>query len=301
MMTDPAASRPGTHLDPDQLADLVEGLLAPVAADAARAHLASCPLCSGDFALIAGEDGAPGADPWSELLPAVEIPRDVAVRVEAALHREPPLSPAGPAGASHGTPATPAGSATHTARPRRRRRFGLALGGLAGATLAVVAGVGILSSTDNGNNSTGSAASGAARHANAAPSSPPNDGSHAATVPGGPLSPALGAQGTGSAGDSYGAASSIEKQAEDLLGQRMASPASGTAQAAKPQCTPSPVASGAKPLVSTRTEYQGKQAWLLVYAEPGTPSVADVYVVDLDACISGDSAQVAYQTTVPRG
>lgn len=301
MMTDPAASRPGTHLDPDQLADLVEGLMQPAVADSARAHLAACPLCSGDFALIAGEDDA-GVAAWSELLPPVSIPRDVAVRVEAALHREPPLSDAGPAAVSHAGPAASASHASSQASSRAarpwRRRFGLALGGVAGATLAVVVGVGVLSSTDSGNTSK-SSGSGSV-YSRVAPSSPSDDSPHAGAAPPNGKTPALGTQGTDSGGGSYGTAASIEKQAEALLGLHVESPASGTAQAAKPQCTPSPVAVGTKPLASTQTEYQGRQAWLMIYAEPGNPAVADVYVVDVASCTSGDSAQVAYQTTVAR-
>lgn len=304
MMTDPAASRPGTHLDPDQIADLVEGLMQPAMADAARAHLAACPLCSGDFALIAGENDDVGVAAWSEVLPPVPIPRDVAVRVEAALHREPPLTDAGSAAVSHAAPAAPAASASHAssrgssraARPWRRR-FGLALGGVAGATLAVVVGIGVLSSTDSGTN--GKSASGSAL-SKTAPSSSSGDSAHAGEESPNGKAPALGTQGTGSAGGSPGTAASIEKQAEELLGLRVESPASGTAQLAKPQCSPSPVAVGTRPLVSTLTDYQGRQAWLMIYAEPGNPAVADVYVVDVNSCTSGDSAQVVYQTTVAR-
>lgn len=286
MMTDPAASRPGTHLDPDQLADLVEGLLDPAAADLARTHLASCPLCSADFALIAGEDAGDryGAG-LGDLLPPTPIPQDVVTRIEAALHREPPL----------GTGQPLAGHAT--ARPRRRR-FRLALGSLAGATLVVAGGIGVFTAMNGGG---GSAKSNSA--SNAAPNAvTPNSqtGDSGSRVAGGPQeSPALGAPDTTSAGGSFGNLS-IEKQAAGLLGQHAESPASGTAQAGKVQCTPDTVPTGQKPITSAQTVYQGRQAWLFLYAEPGSPKIVDVYVVDRDSCGSDNLGHVAYQTTITR-
>lgn len=285
MMTDPAASRPGTHLDPDQLADLVEGLLDPAAADLARIHLASCPLCSADFALIAGEDAGDlyGAG-LGGLLPPTPIPQDVVTRIDAALHREPPLGTGQP-------------SAGHAAARPRRRRFRLALGSLAGATLVVVGGIGVFTAMNSGGSTKSSSASSATANAVAPNSQTGDSGSR---VAGGPHeSPALGAPDTTSAGGSFGNLS-IEKQAAGLLGQRAESPASGTAQAGKVQCTPDTVPTGQKPIASAQTVYQGRQAWLLLYAEPSSPKIVDVYVVDRDSCGSDNLGHVAYKTTITR-
>lgn len=282
MITDPAASRPGTHLDPDQLADLSEGLLDPAAADLARTHLATCRLCSADFALIAGEDPGDlyGAG-LAELLPPTPIPQDVVTRIEAALHREPPLGAVQP-------------SADHASARPRRRRFRLALGSLAGAALVVVGGIGVLTATHGGSSdskSSTSAANGAAPNT--------QNGGDSRVGGGSQESPALGAPNTASPGGSFGALS-IEKQAENLLGLHVESPASGTGQAGKAQCTPDTVTAGTRPIASTLTSYQGQPAWLLLYAEPGGSKIVDVYVVDRDSCGSDNLGHVAYHTTVTR-
>lgn len=280
MITDPAASRPGTHLDPDQMADLFEGLLDPAAADAARLHLASCRQCSADFALITGEADPGELGALRDLLPPAPIPQDVVNRIEAALHREPPLGTA------------PAG---HAAAPRRRR-FRLALGSLAGATLVVAGGIGVLTAVNSGSTSksNSSAASGSA----ASPQR--GDDKTAGQVPGGE-SPHVGAPpDTASTGPRDFTGLSIEQQARNLLGQHMTTPANGTAQTAKPSCSPAAVAPGMKPLATGQTQYQGKQALLLVYAEPGSTTVDDVYVVDLNSCTPDNPGQVLYQTTITR-
>jgi hypothetical protein len=282
MMTDPAASRPGTHLDPDQIADLSEGLLDPAAADGARAHLAACPLCSADSALITGESDLSGL---SELLPPLPIPQYVVTRIEAALYREPPLKVA-PAAAPEGH---------HAAAPRRRRWFRTSLGALAGATLVVAGGIGVVTALNSGGDSVksnSSAASGA--------SSQNANGSRVAGQPpaGGAMSPQFGgAPDSNSAGALNPGEASIKQQAEGLLGQQhAATPAIGTG----PQCVPEGVAEGTKPLAKTQTQYQGEPAWLLVYAKPGSATLAEVYVVAVNTCTSGNPGPVADHIEITR-
>ncbi|ACU77854.1 hypothetical protein Caci_9041 [Catenulispora acidiphila DSM 44928] len=287
MMTDPAASGPGTHLDPDQMADLFEGLLDTTAADRAQAHLATCPVCSADFALITGESDlsasseSNGLSRLSELLPPVPIPQDVVTRIEAALYREPPLKVA-PAAAPVG----------HHATAPPRRRFRIRLGALAGATLVIAGGIGVVTALNSGGGSTksSSAASGA--------SSENPDGSHVAgqAPSGGAMSPQVGRGPDSSAGALDPGEASIEQQAEALLGKHAATPAIG----AGPECVPEGVADGAKPLAKTQTRYQGEAAWLLVYAKPGSATLAEVYVVAVNACTSGNLGQVADHLEITR-
>ena len=69
-----------THLDPDRLADLHEGLLDPAETSAAEQHLAGCAACSADLDAIAGvPDVLAGA---AEVGP---MPEDVVRRIDRAL------------------------------------------------------------------------------------------------------------------------------------------------------------------------------------------------------------------------
>ncbi|MBS2534044.1 hypothetical protein KGQ20_14820 [Catenulispora sp. NF23] len=283
MITDPAASQPGTHLDPDQLADLFEGLLDPPATESARAHLASCPLCSTDFALIAGDTGL------ADLLPPVPIPQDVMIRVEAALDREPPLSTA---------PAADTVPAGHAAARPRRRRFRIALGSLAGATLVIVGGIGGIVALNSGSGEAKSNADSAA--ANGAVTRPDGVGSQSDKAPGPGMSPQVGVGPDHGSSSTTDSTLTIQQQAEDLIGGHMSAPANGTSQGSSPVCLPSSVPSGAQLLAHTQTQYQGKPASLSVYSQPGSTTVADVYVVDLDSCTSGKTGQAVTQTTIPR-
>jgi len=290
MMTDPAASRPGTHLDTDQMADLVEGLLDAAAADEARAHLASCPVCSADFALISGEADLGGltglgepAD-LGELLPPMPIPQDVMARVEAALYREPPLG-------------TPAAVPAAAGAPPRRRRFRMALGSLAGAALVIVGGLGVVTALNNGAGSSKDSNSSAAGNA----AGPDADGSHAAGQVPGAQSQVGGAEpGTSPDSPGFSGNMSIAQQAESLLSQHMMTPANGTGQSARPDCPPPEVPAGTKLITSAQTEYQGKPAWMLLYPQPGSATLVEVYVVYVDACTSGNPGQSVDHVEITR-
>jgi|GEM_PF-2937679 len=290
MMTDPAASRPGTHLDPDRMADLLEGLLDDAAAGEARAHLASCPVCSADFAFISGEADLGELGGLGDLLPPVTIPQDVMTRVEAALYREPPLGTASVA-AEEG-----AGRAAAAARPRRRR-FGITLGALAGATLVIGGGFGIVTALTNGSSDSKSSSSTAA---GSAPSSQSAGGSRVAgTAPDAQqMSPQVGGVPSHANKTSDSNDLTIEQQAEALLGQRPMSPAGTTAGA---QCEPAGTTATGKPLTGTETQYQGKTVWLLIYPVSGDPAVADVFVVDANGCTPDNPGQVLDRFEIPRG
>lgn len=296
MMTDPAASRPGTHLDPDRMADLLEGLLDDAAADEARAHLASCPVCSADFALISGEAdpgglGEPGElGGLGDLLPPVTIPQDVMTRIEAALYREPPLG-TGTAAADEG-----AGHAAAAARPRRRR-FGITLGALAGATLVIAGGFGIVTALKNGSSESKSSSGTAA---GSAPSSQSADGSRlAGTAPDAQqMSPQVGGVPPHAGATPGSNELTVEQQAKALLGQHPMNPAGTTAGG---QCAPAGTTAIGKPLAASQTQYQGKTVWLLIYPVSGDPAVADVFVVDANGCTPDNPGRVLDQFEIPRG
>lgn len=300
MMTDPAASRPGTHLDPDRMADLLEGLLDAASADEARAHLASCPVCSADFALISGESDL--ETDLGELLPPVPIPLDVVTRVEAALHREPPLGTGSTSGAGVSA-AGAAGQAATATRPRRQR-FRIALGALAGASLVIAGGFGVVAALDSSGSDSVKSSTNNAAGADA-PSSQSEKSPQAAgagTIPGGQMSPKLGApspdSGPTSTSNSVLNGLNIEQQAEALLGQHVMTPAIGTA--AGVQCRPMGMVNGAKPITGEQTQYQGRTVWLLIYAKSGDPAVADVYVVDASGCTPDNPGQVIDSFEIPR-
>lgn len=289
MMTDPAASRPGTHLDPDRMADLFEGLLDGAAAEEARAHLASCRLCAADYALIAGE--ADLGD-LGDLLPPTPIPHDVMARVEAALYREPPLvAPSAPAPVGHHAAAASAAS------PARRRRFRIRLGALAGATLVVVGGIGVITAVNGGS---GKGSSHDSTAAGSAPSSQSGSGAHAdSQAPDGAMSPQVGVAPNTKSPAREPSRESVGQQAENLLKQH-GQTAAGTGEFGEPVCAPEGVAAGTRLLASTQTQYAGKPAVLLVYAESDNTTVADVYVVDSGTCTSDNPGQVLDHVTVPR-
>jgi hypothetical protein len=176
----------------------------------------------------------------------------------------------------------------------------LALGSLAGATLVIVGGVGTLVALNNNESHTGSASSTAA--GGSSNSANPHAGGAQpdkaqSTVPG--MSPQVGGAPDRAPSNSADNVLGVQQQAEDLIGGHMSAPANGTSQNAGPQCLPNSVPSGTQPLAGSQFQYQGKQASLSVYARPGDTTVADVYVVDLDSCVSGKTGQAVVQTTIP--
>jgi hypothetical protein len=114
------------------------------------------------------------------------------------------------------------------------------------------------------------------------------------------MSPQAGVPDPDSTGIQKYSDESIVQQAQSLLAGHVQTPAAGTNQAARPECTPTGVANGTRPVASTQTEYQGQPAWLMIYAQPGSTTVDDVYVVDVNACTPGNPGQVAYHFTIAR-
>lgn len=283
MMIDPAASGPDTHLDPDRMADLYDGLLEHDAAEAARLHLASCPRCADDFALITFDSGL------SDLLTPEPIPEAVAIRVEAALHREPPLT-------------SPSAPSQHTASPRRSRRFRL-IGSLAGATLVIAgafAGISALSSGDGATMSTSAkdASSDSAARGDGQAGRAPAAGS--AMAPNG-LGPSLPVPllPTESAASIRTLAEQLLKTSTQSGPQSAAGSADEKAEGTRIACPPEGFQNTA-PLGMTSITYLGQPAELIVYAKPGDDATAAVYVVATSGCTTQSPGDVLYTTEVPR-
>lgn len=287
MSTDPRSSGPETHLDPDLMADLYDGLLTPDAAESARRHLASCQTCAADFALITQDFGLAG------FVTPEPIPAEVAIRIEAALHREPALS-------------APSAAPQHSAAPRRTRRFRIMVGSLAGASLVIAgvfAGVTALNSGDGGHGATSTAAGDRYVSKN---ENPPGD-----SKAGGAQAPNAVAPSSEAAGQVPSAALglTVEQQAEQLLRQSgrtqsLAGSAAGAggdskAESSRFACPPAGFAD-VSPLATAPTTYQGQPAELLVYAKPGDAATAAVYVIATKGCTPGSAGQVLYTTEVPR-
>jgi hypothetical protein len=180
-----------------------------------------------------------------------------------------------------------------------RRRFRISLGALAGATLVVAGGIGVVTALNSGSSAVKSSASGTA--AGNAPYSQSDTSPHADTqLPGGAMSPQAGlAPDANPSGTRAASEQSIEQQAEGLLTQHPQT-AAGTSQVGGSACTPEGVAAGTELLGRTQTQFEGKPAYLLVYAKSGSTTVADVYVVDSASCTSGNPGQVVDHITVPR-
>jgi hypothetical protein len=142
------------HLSTDELAELDEGLLAPEAADAARAHLDGCDECRARLVAIAAIRTTLGA------LPPVTMPDDVVARLDAAL--------AGAAAAQPPTPAVepPSGSETVMPNvidlPKRQNAFGRLTwaGGAVAATLVLLVGAIVIGHSRNHGSSAGSSGAG---------------------------------------------------------------------------------------------------------------------------------------------
>jgi anti-sigma factor RsiW len=304
MMIDPAASGPDAHLDPDQMADLYDGLLDHDAAEAAREHLASCTVCADDFALITMDSSWSTADSGlaafaaAGLATPAPIPVEVAIRVEAALHREPPLTPlAAPTPAPHHS-ATSLGS-------RRTRRFRL-IGGLAGATLVIAgafAGITALNAGGESQKNSTTSASGFSSRASDQLDSASGDKA-AGVAPN--AAPSTAADGGAVRPQSGTSALSVEAQAEQLLEKagRTQPQVAGSTGNAKPGMAPfacSPAGfQNSVPLGMTAITYQGQSAELLVYPKPGDPTTASVYVVALTGCTAPAAGEVLYTTEVHR-
>ncbi|GAA2027673.1 hypothetical protein GCM10009839_28230 [Catenulispora yoronensis] len=313
MVIDPAASGPDTHLDPDRMADLYDGLLGPDETDAAQRHLASCDQCAEDFALLT-MDSVSGLAEFLAPEPT-PIPAEVAIRIEAALHREPPLTPQ----------ATGSAEPHHSAAPRRSRRFRLVFGSLAGASLVVAgafAGIAALNAGGSGSStaksSTVTSLADGADSANRAPAgqSPaaggaaPNAVAPRPSTPSSASAPGLAPGGTPPGGEidappSVATGPDIDQQAQQLLGRIRQNQAVGSGSSgmktdtASFQCPP-PGFGGTTPLGMASITYAGQAAELLVYPKPGDPAHAAVYVVATASCTAPGPGTVLYTSEISR-
>lgn len=275
------------HLDADQLCDLAEDLLDRNSADTVRLHLTTCASCADDYALIAG-----AADLFAriELEP---IPAEFMTRIEAALHREPPLRVQA---------AGPAPAVQHKARKPLSQRFRLAFGGLAMSAVVIAGGllaVSVLSSSEvdpQGSHASPARLTAAPNGAKAASGAGADTATFGATLP--PV-----------------AAAALQSRASQLLAAAPKSPGTagltsadaiskpGAAAAAKCWSDPRP---SSVPLATGPYAFDGGPAELYVYADPGDATKADVIVVSA-GCLNGSpqssslaTPHVLAQTQIPR-
>lgn len=271
MSVDPAAGpgpdeMPASHADPDRLADLAEGLLSAPDTASAHAHLASCPACADDFALISGSLDL------AALLPAEPIPAEVAIRVQAALDREPAL----------GSAVTDAASAPAPVRSPRRR-FRIALTGLAGLCLLGVVAVGATSALRS---AIGQSESKSAGTAAAGPALPSSAGGLAPLTAGAPVDDAATAQQF--AAQLLRARPALSSP-DDAAGSTGGSvPDNGQSGSAYRRCLPLAQASRT-PLASAPVTFRGQPAQLLVFRQASGSAEADVVVVPA-SCAAPQSA-----------
>ena len=273
MSVDPAAGPgpdevpPAPHADPDRLADLAEGLLSAADAASVHAHLASCPDCSDDFALITGSLDL------AALLPAEPIPAEVAIRVQAALDREPAL----------GVTVTDPVSAPAPVRTPRRR-FRVALTGLAGLCVLGVAVVGATSALRSaiGHSESKSSAGTAA----GAPALPNSAGGLAPFAAGAPVDDAATAQQFAAQLLRARPALSSPDDANGSTGGSV--PDRGQSGSAFLRCLPLTQAAQI-PLASASVTFHGQPAELLVLRQASGSAEADVVIVPA-SCATPQSA-----------
>ncbi|UGQ08881.1 hypothetical protein LO772_17985 [Yinghuangia sp. ASG 101] len=294
---------PDGHVDVDVLSDLVEGLLGAAAAETAETHIASCADCRDTRDALAGTRDLLGSQP------AEPMPDDVFAGIQAALAeaaREdglttvpvpaalpapspaavtpprpgldlgslpPPRLPAAPA-----PPQSPPVAHLASARRRRRRTTGWLL---AAAVAAVVVGVGI-GGGFGGESSNNDAAPGSA----SAPrtSSAPHDAESGADSPpyaSGSLAPSVPAL------PEY-TRTNLTERVDALIGKQSAAtgtPGGGndaprpTHPVDVPACVSAVVPGRGTPTAAERARFEGKVAYVLVFAGPDDDS-ARVAIVD---------------------
>lgn len=279
---------PGTdgHPEVDDISAFTEGLLAPEAAAALRAHLTGCTLCADVRASLEEIRSALGTLPG----PA-PMPEELSGRIDAALAAEALLDATTPAPADgrvprettaarrrvatrsvvsrETTPGRPPGRARVSTgpagRPRARGRRRAAFVTAACAVVALGVG-GVLvhqSTTDDGSRAQTSAQDAGLKH-------------HvqqllAATK----HSPAITKRGSSAPAQNSGQAPSAPM------------PLAGGGPTSVPSCIRAAIHRSQTPLaVDERTSYHGRPAYLVVLPHPGTTHRVDVYLVD-PSCTTG--------------
>jgi hypothetical protein len=265
---------PGTHLSTEDLSALAEG--SQPGAEGAAEHLLACAGCRAEV------------DAISELLTAFAdfeapaLPREVAIRIDAALAREvasrggAPLSSGSEAVNLAGGRSRPGTEGPPSSPVRKRRAFPRGLGwGLASLALAAggLAFVVNLSSPSSSNAGTATSGSAGRAPAFAAPNS--------TTRP--MIQPQYGAS------SPLAATTALATWVKEILAVRAGTPTASpdvTKEAAQ-ICASDPRFAGQQSLATSTGTYEGSAAVLVVYA-PGGPDAAAVYAVAYsEPCTTG--------------
>jgi hypothetical protein len=297
-VTDEPDHTDGPHVTPDVLADLQAGLLHDRAERAARDHLATCPACRADLAVLAAIPDRLAAAGSVE-----PIPTDVASRLDAALA----AAAAAPPDVAAASTIVPLHGATATHRrdlsgPRELRLL------QAAAVLVVVLGLGALavSAIHGGSDSGGAATSagGAAGDRAAAPKSaavpvsssgrnwtPTTLAAAAPSLAAGTFGPAVSLYDSTrkSAASPSSAVPSPASSSGGMVNGAAAGPAARLADpAALSACITNLSDPGPpmQPLAVDLARWQGQPAAVLVFPTPHDPASLDVYVVAPD-CPTG--------------
>ncbi len=280
------------HVPAEVLADAAEGLLPAAEQSAVDEHLAHCTDC---------RQVAVDLRDIPTLLAAAPSPRmpdDVAMRIEAALQAEPPL-----------TASTPREAITTPARARRTRRMPVWIGAAAAAVLGVTGAVLGLRALDAPESSTSSVsgaaleADGAAEAPDATLAAPPDSRDYTADTLDEQVQALLGTD--DAAADGREAAPGAVPGLGDTSGEP--SLASGATEELGSLTTPTGLAAciealtgrtGVTPLAVDFATYEGQPAAILVLPDPTDNVYLDVRVVGAACSASDDDLIVA--TRVPR-
>lgn len=284
-------STPSTHLDPDRLADLHEGLLDPAETSAAEQHLAGCAACSADLDAIAGlPDVLAGA---AEVGP---MPEDLVRRIDGAL--------------TEAAAAPSAGTAARTVTPLADRRSssprGMRILQAAAVIVVLLAGGALgISALDGGGGDTNTAArSAGGQAADEAGKRVPITASGRDWT-----KPELAAAGPDFARGTLGPPVAEYSRSKDSgrasggNGESVPSPAaadSATSQLREPgaitACSRNLTGRDTAPLSIDLAKFEGQPAAVFAFPTPGDLSRVDLFVVAPD-CPTGT---FLYYASVPR-
>ncbi|GLW68667.1 hypothetical protein Kpho02_09660 [Kitasatospora phosalacinea] len=301
---------PSDHPGPDALADLAEELLPPDRAAALHAHLAACPACAEDFALLRE---------LPDLLadtPVPAMPQDLADRLAAALAAEsaaraearpqtpaatpaepprptPPSTPSAPA--RTGSPAGAPPATTGPGRPPRRRRRGARLL-LATAAVALVAlGAGLGGALLDRGSSRDSGAASAHAPVTAA------DGSQADKTTGGDptaprqVAPGNGAEATGPDFTPDRLPAQVRQLLDGKAPHQLGAPTPEAASVPASCVLEAAGHPGEQPAAVGPGRYQGRPVLALVFRPPGGSGPLDVYLATPDC----PGSTILLHSTVP--
>jgi hypothetical protein len=297
-VTDDLGTTHGPHVTPDVLADLQAGLLHNRAERTAREHLADCPDCQADLALLAALPDRLAAAGSVE-----PIPPDVASRLDTALA----AAASAPPDAAAAPTIVPLQGATATHRRDRSSPRGLRLL-QAAAVLVVILGLGALAVTaiHGGSNGSGAQTAGAADSAGgrSAPHAavpvttsgrnwtPTTLAAAAPSLAAGTFGPAVSLYDSTRKSAALPSAAAVPSPASSSGGlangsaagpaERLADPAALAACITNLTDPDAPV----QPLAVDLARWQGQPAAVFVFPTPHDPASVDVYVVAPD-CPTG--------------